>query len=430
MVDTVSRIPDCEVAVIGGGILGLATGALVAQRGYSVHTFRLGNRGRPRADTLRNQGWLQSGLTHIGRLGGDRKRGRLLADQMYNAGLTMLEGLGLPVPNGIDCGVVRVRPGTDEARHLRDDAGSLGIGHLVRELDQATAKSRLGPVFDDGNYYSIPDVPFPEGTVLERFRDIATQHGVTFVECQSPVLLEKRDQSPSGHVIVCGGNKLSSRVTIMAAGAGSCELLRGVGVAPRMKLQQTPLLVVDGCHSIEAPIFVDRPRRFSFVRHPPDTVRLPNGALVIGTSVVEKDIPYASFDERRIRKDLIDKFEQSLPPCLREHVTSGRFTAGYEVLPDSVMDDRGDNLDYVEPWVEWIGRDEGQRILLAMPGRATMGMHTAERVLGELEEYIGAPFGGAPSTAMSGRWDGDIPMHFHPFYDFDDRERQDQEECN
>ena len=136
-----------------------------------------------------------------------------------------------------------------------------------------------------------------------------------------------------------------------------------------MKLQQTPLLVVDGFHSIETPIFADRPRGFSFVRHPPGGETLPAGALVIGTGVVEKDIAYAPYDERRIRETHIEAFRDSLPACLKGHVETGRFTAGYEVVPDGVMDEEGYDLHYVEPWVEWVGVDNGMHLLLAMPRR-------------------------------------------------------------
>ena len=414
---------NCEVAVVGGGILGLATAALAAQRGYHVQLFRLGNEGVPRADTLRNQGWLQSGLMYVGKLGRDRRRGRLLSNRMYNAGLTMLEGLGLPVPTGVDCGIIRVRPDTREAEHLVADAEDLGVSHLVQPLDDARARERLGPVFEEGHYYAIPDAPFPEATVLERLRDHASEAGVGFVECDSPLSLARDETSGSGHAIAVGDRRFSPAVTVLAAGAGSWALLHGLGLTPRMKLQQTPLLVVDGCHSIEAPIFVDRPRGFSFVRHPPDRATLPNGALVIGTGVVQEDVAFAPFEERRIPRARIEEFEAVLPPPLRPHVATGRFTAGYEVVPHGVKDEDGEELHYVEPWVEWVGGEEGMRLVLAMPGRATLGMWTAEQVVDRLEAQIGPPSGDARNPAVVGGWGGGIFMHFHPCYSFDDQER-------
>ena len=159
--DDIATGLDCDVAIIGGGILGLATAARTAQRGYCVHVYRLSDRGRPRADTLRNQGWLQSGLIYVGKLGRDRRRGRLLASQMYVAGLTMLEGLELPVPDGVDGGILRVRQDTDEAHHLLEDARQLGIEHLVHELEPTAVRRRLGSVFETGRYFAIPDARSP-----------------------------------------------------------------------------------------------------------------------------------------------------------------------------------------------------------------------------------------------------------------------------
>src|SRR5262249_8869769 len=105
---TSRRVETCDISVIGGGILGLAVAALAAKANYHVVLFRLSNQGKPRADTLRNQGWLQSGLMYVGRLGADRRRGRLLANRMYYNGLLMLDALGLPRPGDNDRGILRV----------------------------------------------------------------------------------------------------------------------------------------------------------------------------------------------------------------------------------------------------------------------------------------------------------------------------------
>jgi glycine/D-amino acid oxidase-like deaminating enzyme len=411
--------PDADVAVIGGGILGLASAALAAQRGYTAIVLRLSNEGRPRADTLRNQGWLQSGLMYVGRLGADRRRGRILANKMYNAGLVMLESLGLPVPNGEPSGVLRVRS-QDEADHLLADAAALGFSDVVREVEPSIIRQRLGPVFEeDTAYYSIPDAPFPEALVLELLRMRAAEAGVHFVECDKPVCLKKNDRSPSGHGIHCGETTIVSKVTVIAAGAGSYGLLRDLEVDPKMKFQQTPLLVLDGCHSIEVPIFVDRPRGFSFVQHPAAGDHLPEGALVIGTTAVDEDVDFVPFEERKITRARVAEFREKLPDCFRGYVEVGRFTAGFEVIPVGIFDDEGYELHYVEPWVRWFGVDDGLRLLVAMPGRATMGMLAAEMVLNELEAHVECS---ANPLVRPELWEGDIFMHFHRIYDFDDRE--------
>ncbi len=49
-----------EILVIGGGIMGLWLTWRYTQRGYRVLCLRLNDHERPLAETLRNQGWLQS----------------------------------------------------------------------------------------------------------------------------------------------------------------------------------------------------------------------------------------------------------------------------------------------------------------------------------------------------------------------------------
>ena len=135
-----------------------------------------------RADTLRNQGWLQSGLIYVGKIGqtrngkpisGDnrdkdevRKRGRILADQMYVAGLTMLDGLEIPRPKVKDRGILRVYQDDDNERTFLADAEYLGFKDVVQKLPADMVRQRLGPLFEEGSYYVIPDAPFPEAMAL------------------------------------------------------------------------------------------------------------------------------------------------------------------------------------------------------------------------------------------------------------------------
>jgi glycine/D-amino acid oxidase-like deaminating enzyme len=421
---TTSRsVETCDVSVIGGGILGLAVAALAAKANYHVVLFRLSNQGKPRADTLRNQGWLQSGLMYVGKLGADRRRGRILANRMYYNGLLMLDALGLPRPIDNDRGILRVH-GDGDAQSLLADAKEIGVQHIVQELSAGEARERLGPLFDGGRYFRIPDAPFPEGVVLRRLREQGELAGAAFIEPTRPVRLLADPQSPSGVSVECDGRCFRSRATVVAAGAGAQELLQGLGIEPRMRIQQTPLLVVDGDPSISAPIFVDRPGRFSFVLHPREEEHLPRGAFVVGTSVVEEDVACRPYDERAINASRAEEFLGILPGPLRRLAEGGRFTAGYEVVPHEVDDGFGNHLHFVEPWVEWL-RPAGQEktnLLLAMPGRATMGVAVADRVLELLEERIGDHSQGSLRSEVAGRWVGDIFMHFHNHYGFDDRE--------
>ena len=411
MTANVARTHVCDVAVVGGGILGLAIAALTAHGGYSVWVFRQSDRGKPRADTLRNQGWLQSGIMYVGHFDGDRRRGRILAAKMYAAGLGMLKDLEMPVPDGSDFGLFRVRNEADAEKLVADAEDSRIAG--VRRLELNEVRDRLGPIFEDGLYYAIPDVPYPEAEVMSRLRRIAVERGANFIQVEAPVNLLRIEKSESGVSVRYEDAEVFPRVTIAAAGAGNHELLRGLEINPPMNLQQTPLLVVHNCLSITAPIFADKPRGFSFVRHPPEAGALPDGALVIGTKV-DRIVPFAEPDARRISQEDIDKFATHVPPTLRDCIARGRFTAGYEVIPHAK------DRKHVEPWVEWVAGFPA--LLLTMPGRATMGLMVARQILDEIAPKLGAPSRSTPRDAI-GKWDDGIFMHFHPTYDFNDWQR-------
>ena len=85
-----ARTIDLDFVIVGGGILGTAVAALASQSGYRVLVLRLGDGGIPRADTLRNQGWLQSGLLYSMRDFSDEAEYRALALRTFFGGREML----------------------------------------------------------------------------------------------------------------------------------------------------------------------------------------------------------------------------------------------------------------------------------------------------------------------------------------------------
>jgi hypothetical protein len=256
-------------------------------------------------------------------------------------------------------------------------------------------------------------VPFPEATVLTRLREVAQQEGADIIQLTTPARLVRDAKSESGIRVVCEGNQITCKVAIAAAGAGNWPLLKGLEVEPAMKLRQTPLLVLHNHFATDIQIFADRVRGFSFVRHPPDSARLPKGALVVGTRV-DRLVQFQPPDNRRIDPEDREEFRSLLPPILEASMPDGRFTAGYEVIPDAKYQRKD-----IEPWIEWV---EGFPALLqAMPGRATMGMLVARQVLAELTSRIGEPDTTRPAYEGIGMpWVEPISMHYHMDYDFDD----------
>jgi glycine/D-amino acid oxidase-like deaminating enzyme len=409
----VGKIAGCDIAVVGGGILGLSIAALAAQKGYQVRALRLSDEIKPCADTLRNQGWLQSGLMYVDQFD-DRTRGRVLAKQMYMAGRQLLRDVRLPLPDESEQGIMRMRD-EEQARVLEKEARYLQLPGVSR-MTSGTAEERLGHLYESGIYYSIPDAPFPEDRVLMTLREFALAEEADLIQSPQPASLVPDSSSESGVRVNCTVGdqdyEVLSKITVLASGAGNWKLLDDLGAEPEMSLRQTPLLVVHDTLDANVPIFVDRLRKFSFVRHEPDHEALPTGALVIGTAV-HGPVTFRQPPVREISPDDRRKFEGGLPEVLKAKVSGGRFTAGYEVIPDEKV-----GLRDVEPWIDWV---EGYRGLLkASPGRATMGMFAARQALSKITARIGAPGKGRSALSKIGGWNSGIFMHYHPSYSFND----------
>src|SRR5262249_16782150 len=95
-----------DFTVVGGGILGTAIAALGSAAGYGVLVLRMSDLGVPRADTLRNQGWLQSGVAyHLDDFHSEAAYAEF-ATKTYFAGRSMLADCGLlpaSSPRGLIC---------------------------------------------------------------------------------------------------------------------------------------------------------------------------------------------------------------------------------------------------------------------------------------------------------------------------------------
>jgi glycine/D-amino acid oxidase-like deaminating enzyme len=408
------RATDVDVLIIGGGILGVGIAAVVAQRGFRVLLLRLPDINRPHADTLRNQAWLQSGLMYIDRFE-DRKHGLLLAKRMFHGGNAMLAQLGVQPPSDDRRGILRVK-GVDDTNQLLADAKDLSISKLVNRIPHSEAESRLGSLYDSqGQYFTIPDAPFDEAMVMTRLREAAQQNGATLAETAEPITL-KLDSSKKALQVDLGGQPVKSKVTVCAAGAGNISLRDQLGLQPIFTIRQTPLLVADEDLGTNAFLFADRSRGWSFTRHP----SAPGGsanAYVIGTRV-HRPVDFKPADARRILADDFKLFRQCLPDSLAHLCDRGRFTAGYEIIPDESTRTR-----YVEPWVDQ--HPEFPQLLFAMPGRATLGLFTARQVATSVFKHLsddGHRGKGRSSLGLSNdqAWNGQVHMHFEPYFDFND----------
>ena len=287
------RTSNFDFTVVGGGILGTAVAALASAAGYGVLVLRMSDKGVPRADTLRNQGWLQSGVMY--HVEGFRSEADYaeFATRTFFAGRTMLSDCGLPLSSSP--GLICVQR-EDRVADLVRKVALLKFGRdEFRRLELDEVDNRLQEFADPKSaYFSIPDTPFDEAGVLTHLRRSAVRDGAEFIELTEPVTLERRGDLIRIH---CGGNTLNSPVTLITAGAGSFALVGQLGLALQGELRRTPLLVSSNDGAIPSPIFIDLDRGFSAVHHPCDG--LSHGATVIGTKARMQPAPFVLPDDRQ-----------------------------------------------------------------------------------------------------------------------------------
>ncbi len=314
-----------DFTIVGGGILGTAVAAVASAAGYGVLVLRMGDDDLPRADTLRNQGWLQSGvMSHITDFGSEAAYAEF-ATRMFFSGRDMLADCGLPLSSGR--GLVCVQR-AERIEDLVRTSALLKFGQdEFRRLEPSEVESRLQE-FADPNavYFSIPDAPFDEAGVLTHLRTSAKSAGAEFLEVSSPVTLELRGNLIRIHF---DHRTLESPVTLIAAGAGSFDLARQLGQRLDGELRRTPLLVSSNACPMPAPIFIDLDRSFSAVHHL--CSGLSHGATVVGTKARRQPADFALPDRRRIPTAEQQELKDCLHPKLAERLLPGRFTAGYEV---------------------------------------------------------------------------------------------------
>jgi glycine/D-amino acid oxidase-like deaminating enzyme len=398
---------EFEFVIVGGGILGTTLAALAATSGTPPLVLRLRDSERPRADTLRNQGWLQSGLLYPRQDFASPSEYRVVAQKTFTGGRELLQHCGMQPST--ELGVVRVVT-RHQQEELEAKARILRFSpDTFRRLEVGEAVQRLEGFFEPGSmYYQVPDTPFDEARVLEYMRQVATDNGARFVQLTEPVSLEERNGQ---NIVRWSGQVLRSQLTVVAAGAGGLHLMRGAGYDLPAVLRRTPLLVQPGSCGVKSPLLVDYGRGFSAVRH---TLTDGSVAVVIGTRIHTQPVDYAYPDDRSIPRGEIQRFRDCLPANLLEAAKNGRFTAGFEVMPTR------DGLSYLEPWVEAHGS-----LIFSSPGRATLGLvaatETLAAVLRALSIQRGAPI--KYSVGMGGSpWLERIHMHYEEPYSFDDAE--------
>lgn len=399
-----------DFAIIGGGILGVAVAALASAMGYSPVVFRLKDGEIPRADTLRNQAWLQSGVMYPLNKFSDVKEYQIFAKQTLLAGRNMLRDSGLIIPTG--SGIVSIK---DPLRieELRTKAKLLELSQdHFRQLETDEAKAKLEDFYDEEmNYFHIPDAPFDEAGVLDYLRKEAMNEGAKFIQVTEPVEVERKGENIK---IKFDGNVIETPVLLIAAGTGSFSLLEHLGERLNGYLRRTPLWVGTSRPGLPASVLVDYEYGFSAVQHQYDEGSLEGNPVVIGTRARLKYAPSVSVDGRSIPLSEQSELQGYLPQVLKDRISSARYTAGYEVIPNVEV-----KLSEYQPWIEDFGN-----VLFASPGRATVAQPAAYEVMEKLISKLASSSTKIqlPSKSLGG-WNDLISMHYQPNYKYCDAEK-------
>lgn len=398
---------DYDFFIIGGGILGTAVAFLAAEAGYGVIVVRLNDASRPRADTLRNQGWLQSGCLYKRADFPDDKTYMRVVRRTLAGGRDMLRGLR--IEPSTERAVLRVKTGSKKHIDFEARRKLLRIEAITPVLKPDEAEAMVGRYLyeSDSTYYSPPDSPFDEALVVERLRAQAIAAGAQFIDLTTPVTLERTTGGLRVHI---EDLTIEPPVTLIAAGAGTVRCLADLDHPPLAELRQTPLLAYSGERAASLPpIFIDYERGFSSVRH--RTGGVASGAAVVVGTKIHRNVEFKQPEARRISSTDISDFEDCLSDPFKSLILEGRFTAGFELIP------RDKTRSYLAPWIEDLGD-----ALLASPGRATLGWAAAREVfrlmLTKAGEIGRRNIGPVPSSP----WSCEIHMHFSDHYSFTDAE--------
>jgi len=390
--------PKGDIAIIGGGILGVVLAHEAAAAGFKPVVFRLSDEEVPFADSLRNQSWLQSGLRYV-------RHNAPLAQRMWAFGRRLHEALGVPVPSGR--GVFKLQ--SKDVPIFLEDVRNLGVTTDVKELTAEEADRLLGRHYESGHhYYSTPESPFDEAKLIRQGREQAERRNAVFCEIAKPAeIIPLAGQSPS-HRIRVDGKEMEFGTTILAAGAGNIPLLETLGGQVRIKIVQTPLLVLPGAPTIETAIFIDRSSKFSLVAHPPGRGR-SDGCMVFAAEVNEPIGLHCLPSGRKVHPDKRAALRAAVPDPLKSRLAQSRVTAGWEL---SVVRDEAE-LHTAEPFIESAqGHDD---IVIAMPGRATLALYAAERIMAKLRRRKSPK---DEDSAVSSSWNPmSIRMHHEDYYD-------------
>lgn len=356
-----------DLIVIGGGVTGAILAYLAAKAGARVILFRISDRNRPFADTLRNHGWMQSGLLYAVSIPREAARMRVWGKLM----LDMFNVTPLPGP-----GIFRM---ASEARaeQFWQEADSLKV--RVELYSEAEAREILGAAYEPGRHnFAVPDRPFNPAELIDSALIRAELEGAEIIDLDPSCMVElvRESNAPNGFLVKVGDKLYGAGATVICAGAGTPRLLEQVGAEHRVRVFRSTLLSILGLNLCSAPLLVDLDTGLSLVRHP--SLVTPDFHYdVIGA---RHRVPLTSQEamHRLVTQTEINDLLRLLPPTYREAVEREGFkvNAGHKT---EALNRKGEPT--ASPYVKEVEAEGIHGLFVGLPGKATMGLWTARQLM-------------------------------------------------
>jgi FAD dependent oxidoreductase len=385
----------CQLAIVGGGILGRVVAYLAGLAGWEdVIVFQSGDGTALTADSQRNHSWFQSGLLY-------GASNPVAAEKMMLSGKNLMRAAAVPEPT--DRGIFRT-----DRRDADDLLGrSEALRIKVRRMSQDEALDALGPFYVDGfEHFSVPDTVMDEATILQRLQLRAQGFGVSFRVAK---ITARRS---NGYTFLdVDGRQLQPSRLLLCAGAGNVALLEQLELDSPLHIFQSPLLVMNCGVAMKVPLLADISKSMStsgltVVQHGA-CAEDPIGRCVIGNrgriEIARQAIPSNRILSKPEQLELLSLVPAALVGCRH------RFTAGWKT------EAMNSGVSSIDPWIgEWA---ECPDVLAAVPGKATLSYHVARKVIERLGPPCSVPDSGVDTSAGK-PVSSATPMHH--FTQFDD----------
>lgn len=385
-------------------MLGVTLAYYLGLKKLNVILLKQSDRLTPKASSLRNHGWLQSGLLY----GPSMPH---LATRMWVWGRRFLREFGVKPPE--ERGIFYCPP--DEAADLCSLAMRLNIP--IEGLRPHDLPGVLGPLYTRNTEgFWVPDAPFDEAGLITAIRNAARYAGGQMIDLDEPVHLIEHKVDECG--VRSGDHVYHAGFTFICAGAGTPRLLEELSLQHPLAVYRSGLLRLPHFADIRTNLAVSYPSGLTLL-HQPTNLTTSGKCTIAGNR--DRLPVQANQLSHQLSPAELQSLLRSLPLSIRMRLQY----ADYPATACFKTEAQQNGTPSVEPWFEEIKPYKG--LYAAVPGKATMALWTARETLKKAgitlhDEDVTVLAPATPATITnedSRQWKDEIKMHWN--YNLDDR---------